>query len=74
MLAEDVGSVGFDDDPRLEVTTGIIAEVLVGSASEAVDAGVLAAAVGIDTPAEAKPRRVCAIDDGLALDLFEDDA
>ena len=38
------GGVDLDDDFRLEVAAGVIAEELVVAAGEAIDAGVLAAA------------------------------
>src|SRR5439155_26568652 len=73
LLAENIGGVGLHDDSRLEVTSCVVPQVLVGAAREAIDAGVLAAAIGVDAPAEAEPRRVRTIDDRLALDLFEGD-
>ena len=45
-----------------------------GAAGEAVGAGVLAAAVGVDAIDEAEAGGVGLVDDGLAFDLFEDDA
>ncbi len=47
--------------------------VLMSAAGEAVDAGVLTAAIGVDAPLERHPRGLDAVDDGFALDLFEDD-
>jgi hypothetical protein len=72
LLTKDFGGIRFDNDPRLEVAAGVIAEVFVRASCEAVSAGVLAPTIRINAPAKAKARRVCLVDDRLALDLLED--
>src|SRR5581483_1577078 len=51
------------EDPRLEVETGRHSEILVRRAREAVDAAVLATAIGIDARFEADVRAVVVGDD-----------
>jgi hypothetical protein len=73
LLAQDPRGVRLDDNAGLEVAPGVVAEVLMSAAREAVDAGVLAAAIGIDAPAEPEPGRVRVVNNCLALDFLERD-
>jgi hypothetical protein len=76
VLPQHLGRVDLHDHARLEVAAAVVAEVLVGAASEAIRAGVLAATIRVQRPAEGHvagggrrqlPYR------GLARDFFEDD-
>ena len=54
---EDVGDIGLDDDLVVEVGPGVEVEIGMRVAGEAVDAGVRAAAIGVDGPFEGELRR-----------------
>ena len=67
--AEDAGGLGLGGEPGLEVEAGGEAEEGVGGAGEAVDAAVLAAAVGVDRAVEGDVGAVVPGDDrARALD------
>ena len=61
---EQLGGVGLEQDLGLEIEAGREAEIGVGRPREAVDAAVLAAAIGIDRAVEADVGRGVARDDG----------
>ena len=64
-LAQALGGVDLGDDPRLEVEARREVEVAVRRPGEAVDAAVLAAAVGVDREVEGEVGRVVAGEDRL---------
>ena len=74
LAPQHLDQIGFDDDALVEVAAGVVAQVLVVAPSEAVDAGVLAAAVGVEAPAHlGHGGHVDAVERALAPDLFEGD-
>lgn len=62
-FAEEIGCVGLGDDACFKVQAGGQAEVFVGGSGVAVDAAMLASAVGIEGPTEADVGRLDVVDD-----------
>src|SRR3990172_516854 len=72
LAPEHLDQVDLDDDAPLEVAPGVVAKVLVVAAGEAVDAGVLAAPVGGEAPAQGgQARHAHPVQCALALDLLD---
>ncbi|MEI9888209.1 MAG: hypothetical protein WDN08_17270 [Rhizomicrobium sp.] len=63
-LGQQLGGIGLGEQARFEIGAGRHAEIGVGRAREAVDAAMLAAAIGIDRLVERDVRRLVAGDDG----------
>ena len=70
----DLRRVDLDDDLALEVPAGVEVQVGVGGPSKAVSAGMRAAAIRVDRPAERHPRCLGhPVQDRLRADLVEAD-
>ncbi len=67
LALEQRGDVGLEHDLRLEIEAGRIAEIGVAGPGVAVDAAMLAAAIGIDRAVEADVRAAVPTDGGLAV-------
>src|SRR5206468_1166279 len=72
LFTQQLRRVFFDQDLRLELQAGGEAQVFVGRAREAVDAAVLATAVGIDARVETDVGTVVVRDDAARRVAQED--